>query len=449
MPVSEALNLSLSDLFKRLSNLFQTAIKHIHNKGGYAPSMLADEEISPLINTTAEAFNSAMSKGIGKRPMPSTMRSMLEQNIFIFSGFKTHAELSAVSALLLDSNGKKKPFYKFAEDVKSINENYNLNYLRAEYNFAMQSARSAAQWAQYEKDGDDFYLQYRTASDERVRESHAMLHNVTLPVSDPFWDKYFPPNGWNCRCTVVQVRKSKYPVSDSQWAIQQGEKATTAINKKGQNKLAIFRFNPGKEQKIFPPRHPYFPKGCGKCDKNMLAYNPKKPMCQACKILGQCAKKNVTMFERFENGGALKIHNWVKKRDSKDFDKLKHAARLMAKKGHEVVILPEINVKNPMYLQIFGENAKQYPNKCPDMIVDGKYFYEHKGFTTDNPNKSALNMISKALKQSSRIIIEEPLESNHNIRDIIEGKIRNGKKVDEVYIAHKTELELVFKKKQG
>lgn len=31
---------------------------------------------------------------------------------------------------------------------------------------------------------------------------------------DPFGDEYFPPNGWNCRCTVVQVLKEKYPATD-------------------------------------------------------------------------------------------------------------------------------------------------------------------------------------------------------------------------------------------
>lgn len=411
--------------------------------------MLADPEVLPLITATAEAYGEAMKKGIGSKPMPAAMRSMLEQNVFLFSGFKTHAELSAVSALLLDESGKKKPFDRFAQDVKAIDENYNRSYLRAEYNFATQSARSAAQWAQYQADGDQFYLQYRTAADERVRESHAFLHGTTLPVDDPFWQKFFPPNGWNCRCTVVQVRKSKYPLSDSKHAIVLGEKATTALNKKGQNKLAIFRFNPGQEQKIFPPRHPYHPKGCGNCNKNQLDYKPNNPMCQACLILGQCAIKNVTVFERFDNGGFFAIHNMVRKRDSKDFDNLKHAARLMAQKGREVVILPEINVKNPLYLQIFGENAKHYPNKCPDMIVDGKYFYEHKGFTTSNPDKSAVNMINNALKQSSRIIIEEPLDSKHDVRKIIEGKIRNGKKINEVYIAHKNDLELVYKKNES
>lgn len=63
--------------------------------------------------------------------MPSAMLSMLQNNVFIFSGFKTHAQLSAVSALLLDDKGKKKPFDTFLQDVKAIDKTYNQTYLRA------------------------------------------------------------------------------------------------------------------------------------------------------------------------------------------------------------------------------------------------------------------------------------------------------------------------------
>ena len=46
------------------------------------------------------------------------------------------------------------------------------------------------------------YWRYNTAEDDRVRESHKVLHNMVFRYDDPFWDTHFPPNGWNCRCYV-------------------------------------------------------------------------------------------------------------------------------------------------------------------------------------------------------------------------------------------------------
>ncbi|MDD6471780.1 MAG: phage minor head protein, partial [Bacteroidales bacterium] len=60
-------------------------------------------------------------------------------------------------------------------------------------------------------DGNRYNLQYRTVRDSHVRPEHAALDGVTLPPSDPFWETYYPPNGWNCRCSAIQVRKTKYP----------------------------------------------------------------------------------------------------------------------------------------------------------------------------------------------------------------------------------------------
>ena len=37
-----------------------------------------------------------------------------------------------------------------------------------------------------------------------------------------------------------------------------GERATTSLDKHGNNRAAIFRFNPGAQETLFPPRHPYY-----------------------------------------------------------------------------------------------------------------------------------------------------------------------------------------------
>lgn len=172
----------------------------------------------------------------------------------MFGGLKTHAQLFEASKLLLDENGNIKSGTKLQEELDKLNVEYNRNYLEAEYQFAIQSSLSAYQW---ERSSDRYNLQYRTASDDRVREEHRVLHGITLPKDDAFWLEYYPPNGWRCRCRAIQVRKEKYQESNSEEAQEKGKKATTQIGKDGKNRLEIFRFNPGMSKQLMPPQHPY------------------------------------------------------------------------------------------------------------------------------------------------------------------------------------------------
>lgn len=216
------------------------------------PDDIEHKNVQPLLNGIDSILQDGFSRGI-EHVVPYIMRRDLAENIYIFSGAKTFAELKEMSDLLLDADGNIKSFSKFWQDVQNIHPQYNESYLQAEYIFATQSAQMASKWQEVEADGDRYNLQYRTAYDDRVRESHALLHNTTLPPSDPFWAEYYPPNGWRCRCTAVQVRKTKYEESNSADSILLGSKATEGKN-------SIFRFNPGKQKVIFPPNHPYMKK---------------------------------------------------------------------------------------------------------------------------------------------------------------------------------------------
>ncbi|MDO4628225.1 MAG: phage minor head protein [Planctomycetia bacterium] len=71
-----------------------------------------------------------------------------------------------------------------------------------------QQAYSAGRWntATDPDFADEIWgFEYVTAHDPRVREGHRVLDGVRLPKEDPFWAKYFPPNGWNCRCTTLDI----------------------------------------------------------------------------------------------------------------------------------------------------------------------------------------------------------------------------------------------------
>jgi SPP1 gp7 family putative phage head morphogenesis protein len=239
--------------FKQLLNTGESAFKRLHEIGSYKPEDLKTEKAyQELINQTFEAFNFA----ITDNDIPEVMRNALQDNARLFGGLKTHAQLFEASKLLLDDKGNLKPFSQLSNEYDKLNITYNKNYLEAEYEFAVGSSQMAAKWNEF-ADNDRYELQYRTAGDNRVRAEHDALRDITLPKSDPFWNSYTPPNGWNCRCTVVEVLKEKFETSDSEKAIAAGEKATSQIGKDGKNRLEIFRFNPGAQKVVFPPAHPY------------------------------------------------------------------------------------------------------------------------------------------------------------------------------------------------
>lgn len=212
---------------------------------------MTTDAVKALIGETFRVLSGAIDSSLPVE-VPDEVRYALHNNAFIFSGFKSYHTLRDLGLNLINDKGEIKSFEVFRDDVKKIHEKYNVNYLYAEYNHARGSSIMAAKWVEQSKDGDRYYLQYRTAADSKVRDSHRALHGITLPPSDPFWTQFYPPNGWNCRCTVAQVRKDKYTPSDSKSSLQAGLDATDST------KDRMFRFNPGKTLKLFPPKHPYY-----------------------------------------------------------------------------------------------------------------------------------------------------------------------------------------------
>ena len=269
---------------EQLRAAFKSMMKDLFKQKGASLdiNIIASKEAQDFIETHADVLNSAFKQ----TKMSDTMRDRLEHSTYIFSGLKTFHELNEAFPSLVDDTGNRKSFERFLNDVQKIDETYNCNYLRAEYNFAHSSALMAAKWEEFSQDGDSYNLQYRTVGDDHVRPEHAALNGTTLPFSDPFWNSYYPPNGWNCRCTVVQVRKTKYPETPREEAYKRGAEAL-ANDTRG-----IFRFNSGKQGKAVPDYNPYSIRRCNDCDlakgKTSLAFVPDNELCAVCRLVRQC-----------------------------------------------------------------------------------------------------------------------------------------------------------------
>lgn len=391
-------------------NIWDEVVKWLHENGKFTPEMLTEEPARNLIGETNRILSDAVHLSITEE-VPPELTAQLEQNTYVFSAFKGFHNLKEASLKLTNEKGGIKPFETFKQDVLKVHKTYNVNYLESEYNFAVQSAQMAVKWADYVADGDRYYLQYRTAGDGKVRAEHAALHGTTLPVDDPFWDKYFPPLGWNCRCTTVQVRKDKYPVSDSATAMQAGNNATSG------KKQQMFRFNPGKEGKIFPPKHPYLPKGCEGCKKNglRLRFGSKQGECNACDnvdkvhdITSKLTKlhtakgpaynkllKEICESRIFKPVEGLKDIYWVDSANTKEANNLKAAAKKLVDQGYKVYILPNPN-----------------KTKTPDFILVKKGVYKDYDLKTITGKNSVGNRLSESVGQSNRVVLNMTTEYN-------------------------------------
>ena len=288
----------------------------------------------------------------------------------------------------------RKPFERFLNDVRKIDETYNKHYLKAEYEFAAASADMAAKWERFMEDGDRYNLQYRTAGDDRVRPEHAALNGVTLPPTDEFWESYYPPNGWRCRCTVVQVRKKKHPETPHEEAMALGEAAL------GSDIKGMFRFNPGKQERVFPAYNAYTISDCANCNQSnlKLAWRPERASCRACKYLRDCyelhsqenspslkkyspAEKHAIyskpLNEQFEevfvsaHGGKVKRHK-LRQKEEMDYERVLDAAILYADK-ETVLLLPEIHKSETSIRQILNLPGESNP----DLLV-GSVFVDVK-----------------------------------------------------------------------
>lgn len=172
------------------------------------------------------------------------MLKALRENIYHFSAAKTYQQTREMSRLLLNKD-EVSTFTDFSKKAKTVFLDYNENYLRAEYNCAIAQSRTASQWQEITREVEHLpMLTYHTVGDGRVRPTHETLNNIVRPVNDKFWDKFMPPNGWNCRCTVLQD-------SDTPKTSLKGFKAPDDVPE-------IFQFNAGKERIVFSHKHPYF-----------------------------------------------------------------------------------------------------------------------------------------------------------------------------------------------
>ena len=433
-----------------LTELVNTIAQRIYNGEHitYDPDLL-QATVKPYIDGIAKGYGKTLADVDWNTPDAKTLQKLTE-NVFQFSASKDFHILSDMTAALKGSDGEMRSFDDFQAEVDKMNVKYNQNWLRTEYNQAVASSQCAARWTDFEKHSKSMpFLQYQAVMDGNTRAEHAALHGVIKRVDSDFWDKYYPPNGWGCRCEVIQLPGKNH-------------KETPAEAIKFCKVDDMWKVNVGKKGVVFPKGHPYFMGQCQRCNGTPQSL-ALKPQCAACvagrrecdKYVDGCKEKAAQFRENiepirvreFENGGKEIFYKDAEASKKPDFAAIKTIARTLAKEGNVVEVMPRWHCKSDEYKHFYSDLiGTKYKNKCPDLRINGK-FYEFEGFVKPwTPNKIG-RMLSHGLKQSSRIVIDNSKGCSHRyLRKRVFDFIRIGVAVDEVVVYEKGKLTTIYKK---
>ena len=269
-------------------------------------------------------------------PAHSPTIKLLQKNLFFFAAGKTMAQLKEMNELLVDEKGRIRSWNDFKKQVLKLNKTYNQRYLQAEYQTAKASAQAARKWNEALETADTYpNLEYTTAKDDRVRDSHAKLDGVIRPINDKFWDTYYPPNGWRCRCSVRPSKDEPTPVNKI---------PPVPVHKH-------FVHNVGKTGRIFDEKHPYF--NALDCTDDKPTAGLKKKCKQVRRNLMERAKTLFPLYKLYyesESGGKLYVSKWAFA--SNDINENIRIGKIFADNKHVIYIRPHIELdfyKNPEF----------------------------------------------------------------------------------------------------
>jgi uncharacterized protein with gpF-like domain len=98
------------------------------------------------------------------------------------------------------------------------------------------------------------YWHYSPVMDGKTRPMHRAWIVITLPADSPWWDTHYPPNGWNCRCTVVSMSLREIQRDGLRISDMPAENLLPWTNPKTGKTLYVpegidpgWAFNPGKD----------------------------------------------------------------------------------------------------------------------------------------------------------------------------------------------------------
>lgn len=234
-----------------------------------------------------------------------------------------------------------------------------------------------------------------------MRDAHAKLDGIIKPIDDAFWDRWYPPSDWRCRCDVVATTE---PVTNEN--IDQLPKPE-------------FQGNVGKDGEIFRKNGSFF---------RLIAGNDQA-------LRNQEAFKLLHKPETYRTPAGNKIKISIFRDENDYIDNLKRRVMMVDKLSLDVTIRPHLDGwRNPEYAingliaDLYKGDFKNGFTLKPEQI---KTFIKKHNNTFSN----------KKISEEYMIVFDVTnISFNYDISRYLNGKFKAGKKLSSVILINNSNI---------
>lgn len=142
----------------------------------------------------------------------NVMTPIQRQQAVSIAGLAQTEQIKHVMGLVNEQLVDGGTFADFQKAVKAGDIDINLPKHRLDNIFRtnIQGAYGRGRWYQQQANKDERpYLMRDGINDIRQRDSHRKMDGVVRHIDDPFWNEFYPPDGYRCRCIARSLTKSQ------------------------------------------------------------------------------------------------------------------------------------------------------------------------------------------------------------------------------------------------
>ena len=181
---------------------------------GFDNTVMIDNEIVEFSNTRTTTRNAALDNFLKKHPaLYNDIENEMEYARQKYFWIKKVTDINVTEKIFkqmsntLENGGTFKEWKKDVDNILSQSGlTLNEGYLKTVFRTNMNHAYNAGIYMKMDKYKERYpYYQYCGTLDGREQEHTRELNGKIFKIGTPEADKYFPPNGFNCRCYTVSL----------------------------------------------------------------------------------------------------------------------------------------------------------------------------------------------------------------------------------------------------